>query len=124
MSHDATEQTKLGPGFDVTGISGAGATIYANDVDMEDTASSSVRVVGEIVPDTTASSLGLLSMDVPAMESAQGVMGPFTVETWDQSDAEAGSTSNAPSGETVSNPGASGSQATSDVSHQQATTTT
>ena len=59
MSHEPTEGTKLGPGFAVTGISGAGATIYPNEVEMEDTASSSLRVVGEIVPESTVSSLGL-----------------------------------------------------------------
>ena len=69
MSHEYTEHTKLGPGFDVTGISSAGATIYLNEVDMEDTASSSVRVVGEVVPGSPESSLGLALADVPTAES-------------------------------------------------------
>ena len=64
MSHEATEQTKLGPGFDVTSISGAGATIYVNDVDMEDTASNSVRFTGETIPKSNESSLGLTPPDV------------------------------------------------------------
>ena len=59
MSQEYTERTKLGPGFDVTGISSAGATVYANEVDMEDTASSSPQIVGEVVPQSTESSLGL-----------------------------------------------------------------
>ena len=78
MSHEYTEQTKLGPGFDVTGISGAGVTIYANEVDMEDTASSSPQIVGEVVPQSTESSLGLALADVPAAESQQCVTGPRT----------------------------------------------
>ena len=64
MSHEPAEQTKLGPGFDVTGLSGAGATLYANDTEMEDTASSSVRVVGETIPESLESSLGLTAPDV------------------------------------------------------------
>ena len=124
MSHDATNRIKLGPGFDVTGISGAGATIYANDVDMEDTASSSVRVVGEIMPGSPESSLGLALANVPTAESQPGVMGPRMVEEWIQSEADIESASDVCSGESVSNPGVSGSQAIVDVAHQMVSTAT
>ena len=50
ISYDATEHTKLGPGFDVQYVSGAQPTTYYNDAKMEDTASSSVRFVGEAIP--------------------------------------------------------------------------
>ena len=73
ISHEYTEQTKLGPGFDVTGISDAGAMLYLNEVEMEDTASSSVRIVGEVVPGSPKSSLGLALADVPTAESQPGV---------------------------------------------------
>ena len=79
MSQEYTERTKLGPGFDVTGISGAGMTVYANEVDMEDTASSSPQIVGEVVPQSTASSLGLALAGVLTAESQPRVTGPRTV---------------------------------------------
>ena len=124
MSRAPTEETKLGPGFDVTGISGAGATIYPNEVDMEDTASSLPRIVGETVPESTESSLGLTPADVHAAGSGRSVMGPRTAETRRQSDADVGSASHALSGESVSNPGVSGAQTTVDTAHQTQQTAT
>ena len=118
MSHEYTEQTKLGPGFDVTGISGAGATVYADEVDMEDTASSAPQIVGEVVPGSPETSLGLALAGVPTTESQPGVMGPRTAEERTESDADTQSASNAHRGEYVSNPGASGSQAPDNVTNQ------
>ena len=115
MSHEPTEQTKLGPSFDVTSISGAGATLYANDTEMEDIASSSVRIVGETIPESPESSLGLTAPDVHAGQLTGSVTGPRTMETRSFGDADAGSTS----GEHVSNPGAHNSQTNIDASHQQ-----
>ena len=109
MSHEYTEQTKLSPGFDVTGISGAGATIYPNEVDTEDTASSSIWIVGEVMPGSPESSLGLARADVLTAESQLGVMGPCTAEERIQSEADLESASDVHSGESVSNPGISGS---------------
>ena len=117
MSHEATERTKLGPGFDITGISGAGATIYPDDAEMEDTASNSVKVVGEVVPDSTESSLGLTSPDVPTGESTQGVTGASMAETRDQLDADIQSTARAASDDHVSKPAPSGSHITYAVPH-------
>ena len=88
MSQEYTERTKLGPGFDVTGISGAGATVYANEVDMEDTASSSPQIVGEVVPQSTESSLGLALAGVLTAESQPGVTGPRTAGERTESDAD------------------------------------
>ena len=96
-------------------MSGAQPTTYHNDAEMEDTASSSVRFVGETIPESTDSSLGLRRSDVPAEQSGQGVTGPRTTETRSFGDADAGSTS----GEQISNPGASDSQVTNDASRQQ-----
>ena len=110
MSHEPTEGTKLGPGFAVTGISDAGATIYPNEVEMEDTASSSLRVVGEIVPESTVSSLGLTPADVHAAGSGRSVMGLRTAETRIQGEADVGTASDAFSGESLSNPDVSGTQ--------------
>ena len=59
MSHEHTDGTKLGPGFDAVSVSTAVDQDYPNDWEMEDTASSSVRVVGEVVAETDVSSLGL-----------------------------------------------------------------
>ena len=118
MSQEYTERTRLGPGFDVTGMSGAGAIVYPNEVDMEDTASSSPQIVGEVVPQSTESSLGLALADVPTAESQPGVTGPRTTEMRIQGEADAESASDARSGETISNPGVSGSQVPGDVSGQ------
>ena len=122
MSHAPTEETKLGPGFDVTGISGAGATVYPDEIDMEDTASSSVRLVGETVPATTESSLGLTPADVHAAGVDCSVMGPRTAEMRSRSEAELGMASDAFSGESMSNPGVSGTQALVEAAHQTAMT--
>ena len=104
------EQTKLGPGFDVTGISGAGATIYVHDdAEMEDTASSSPQFLGETIPESQESSLGLTPSDVPAGESTRSVTGLRMAEMWNDGDVDTGSTAQVPSGELLSNPGASGS---------------
>ena len=118
MSHEYTERTKLGPGFDVTGISGASAIVYIDEIDMEDTASSAPQIVGEVVPGSTESSLGLALADVHTAESQPGVMGPRTAETRRQSDADVDSASHALSGESVSNLGISGAQATVDTARQ------
>ena len=110
MSHELTEQTKLGPGFDVTGISGAGATIYVHDdAEMEDTASSSPQFLGETIPESHESSLGLTPSDVLAGESTHSVTGTRTAETRNLHDADPGSTAKVHSGESVSNPSTSGS---------------
>ena len=109
MSHEATDQTKLGLGFDVTGISGARATLYANDTEMEDTASSSVRIVGETIPESPESSLGLTAPDVLVGQLTEGVTSPRTTEMRSFGDADLGLASNAHRGEAVSNPGAGGS---------------
>ena len=59
MSQEHTDGTKLGPGFDAVGVSTAVDQDYPNDWEMADTASSSVKVVGEVVAETDVSSLGL-----------------------------------------------------------------
>ena len=74
MSHDGTERTKLGPGFDVQYVSGAQPTTYHGDAEMEDTASSSPQFLGETIPESTESSLGLTHSDVPAEESTRSVV--------------------------------------------------
>ena len=59
MSHKHTDGTKLGSSFNAVGVSTIVDQDYPNDWEMEDTASSSVRVVGEVVAETDVSSLGL-----------------------------------------------------------------
>ena len=124
MLHSDFERTWMVPSINTPSVHGVQLTQSSDDEEMEDTASSSGRNLGETVPDSTASSLGLTPTDVPTMESSQGVMGPRTAETRNQSDADTGSTTNSPGGEHISNPGASGSQATVDVPHQPAMTAT
>ena len=59
MSQEHTDGMKLGPGFDAVSVSTAVDQDYPNDWEMEDTPSSSVKVVGEVVPEMDVSSLGL-----------------------------------------------------------------
>ena len=125
MSHSDSERTWTAPGVNTPSIHGVQPTQSSDDEEMEDTASSSVRYLGEIVPDTTASSLGLTPTDVPTVASSRGVTGPRTTETRNQSDADAESTAHTHKGEHVSNLGVSGTlPAKVDVSHQQVTTAT
>ena len=58
MSQGCTDGTKSGPGFDAVGVSTADDQDYPNEWEMEDTASSSVKVVGKVVPETDVSSFG------------------------------------------------------------------
>ena len=108
MSHDGTERTKLGPGFDVPYVSSTQPTTYHDDAEMEDTASSSPQFLGETIPESTDSSLGLTRSDVPAEESTHSVTGLRTAQTRNQSDADPGSTVNVLNEESNSNPGTSG----------------
>ena len=119
MSHDGTERTKLGPGFDVPYISGVQPTTYHDDAEMEDTASSSPQLLGETIPESPDSLLGLTHSDVPAEESTHSVTGLRTVQMQNQSDADPGSTVNVLSDESNSNPGTSGIQCNVEGSHQQ-----
>ena len=49
---------------------------YPNDWEMEDTASSSVRIVGEVVGETDVSSLGLSPQVALTANSLRNVTGP------------------------------------------------
>ena len=70
--------TKLGPGFDAVGVSTADDQDYPNDWEMEDTASGSVKVVGEVVPETDVSSLGLSPQVALTTDSLRNLTGPST----------------------------------------------
>ena len=76
MSQEHTDGTKLGPGFDAVGVSTADDQDYPNEWEMEDTASSSVKVVGEVVPETDVSSLGLSPQVALTADSLRNVTGP------------------------------------------------
>ena len=111
------ECTKLGPGFDAIGVSTADDQDYPNDLDMEDTASSNVQVIGEVVPKTDVSSLGL-TLTVPlSAEYLREVTGPSMAATRNPDDAGLASTGNVISGAHVAETTANGSQAPSDVWH-------
>ena len=87
MSQEYTDGTKLGPGFDAVGVSTADDQDYPNDWEMEDTASSSVKVVGEVVPETDVSSLGLSPQDALTVDTLRNVTGPSTAATRNLGDA-------------------------------------
>ena len=122
MSQDATERTKLGPGFDILDISGTPTTVYRSEEEMEDTATSSVKLVGETIPELDASSLGLSPQNPITADSLRSVTGARTSETRSSSDAEAQHTARDTAGERVYDPAAGGSHVPpADVSHQAGT---
>ena len=87
MSQEHTDGTKLGPGFGAVGVSTADDQDYPNEWEMEDTASSSVKVVGEVVPETDVSSLGLSPQVALTADSLRNVTGPSTAAARNLGDA-------------------------------------
>ena len=117
MSHKHTDGTKLGPGFDVVGISTAIDQDYPNDWEMEDTSCSSVRVVGEVVAETDVSSLGLSPQVALTADSLRNVTGPSTVVAQNLGDVGSDVTESLISGVNMAETIASGLQVPSDVRH-------
>ena len=117
MLQEPTEHTKLGPGFDVVGISTAVDQDYPNDWEMEDTASSSVRVVGEVVPETNVSSLGLSPQVALTADSLRNVTGTGMAAARNQGDVDSGSMFDWVSGVNMAETTASGSQAPREEQH-------
>ena len=85
MSQEGTERTKLGPRFEILDVSGTLTTVYHKE-EMEDTASSSIKLVGETVPNSDESSLGVSPQNSITADSLQNVTGPRTAETQNVSD--------------------------------------
>ena len=81
MSQEQMERTKLGPGYNVVGVSTVKDQDYPNDQEMEDTTFSNMQVIGEVVPKTDASSLGLTPTVPLSTEYLREVMGPSTAVT-------------------------------------------
>ena len=110
MSHEQTERTKLGPSYNVFGVSTVEDSDYPNDQEMEDTASSPVQIIGEEVPEMDVSSLGLTPTVPLSAEYLREVTGPSTAATRNLDDAGSVSTENVMSGAHVAETIASGSQ--------------
>ena len=117
MSRQNTDGTKLGPGFDAVGVSTADDQDYLNKWEMQDTASSSVRIVGEVVPETDVSSLGLSPQVALTADSLRNVTGTGTAATRNPCDADSGSMFDWVSGVNVAETTASGSQAPHEEQH-------
>ena len=77
---------------------------------MEDTASSNVQIIGEVVPKTDASSLGLTPTVPLSTEYLHEVTGPSTAAMRNPGDVGSGSTENVISGANVAETIASGLQ--------------
>ena len=69
MSQEGTERIKLGPGFEILNVSGTPTTIYHNEEEMENAASSSLKLVGETVPNSDESSLGVSPQNLITADS-------------------------------------------------------
>ena len=117
MSHEYTDGTKLGPGFDAVGISTAVDQDYPNDQEMQDTASSSVRVVGGVVPEMDVSLLGLSLQVALTADSLQNVTGPSTAAARNPGDAGSDVTENLISGVNMAETTTRGLRVPSDVRH-------
>ena len=87
MSQEQMDRTKLGPDFDTVGVSTIVDQDYPNDWEMEDTTSSSVRIIGEVVGETNVSSLGLSPQVALTADSLRNVTGPSTAAAWNSGDA-------------------------------------
>ena len=109
MSQEPTEHTKLGPGFDAVGVSTTVDQDYPNDWEMEDTASSLVRVVGEVVLEMDVSSLGLSPQVALTVDSLSNVMGTGTAMAQNPGDVDSDSMFDWVSGVNVAETTASGS---------------
>ena len=121
MSQEHTDGTKLGPGFDAVGVSTADDQDYPNEWEMEDTASSSVRVVGEVVPETDVSSLGLSPQDALTADALRHVTSLSTAAARNPGDAESDLNESLFRGANVAETTASGFQTPGDVRHPIAT---
>ena len=124
MSHKQTEQTKLGPKYDMYGVETNTNSFYLNDQDMEDTASSPVQLVGEVVPKSDVPSLGLIPTDPLTMENLREVTGPCMTLVQNPSEMESVSTKTVITGANVAKPTASGSQTFGDAQHHMEIATT
>ena len=117
MSREHTERTKLGPGFDAVGVSTADDQDYPNDWEMEDTASSNVQVIGEVILEKDVSSLGL-TLTVPlSKEYLREMTVPSIAATRNLGDAGLALTRNVIGGINVVETIANGLQAPSDARH-------
>ena len=117
MSREQAECIKLGPGFDAVGVSTADDQDYPNDLDMEDTTSSNMQVIGEVVPEMDVSSLGLTPTVPLSVEYLREVTGPSTAAMRNPGEAGSGSTENVISGANVAETIASGLQTPRDGKH-------
>ena len=117
MSQEYTDGTKLGLGFDAVGVSTAVDQDYPNNWEMDDTASSSVRVVGEVVPETDVSSLGLSPQVALTADSLRNVTGSSMVAARNPGDAGSDVNESLFTNANLAETTASGSQTPSDVRH-------
>ena len=124
MSREQMEQTKLGPRYDVYGVETNTNSLYPNDQDMEDTASSPVQLVGEVVPESDVPSLGLTPTDPLTAANLREVTGPHMTVERNSGDTESISKENVITDANVAEPTASGSQTFGDAQHHTETAAT
>ena len=123
MSQEQTEHTKLGPGYSVFGVSTVEDPDYPNDLEMEDTASSPMQVIGKTVPESDVSLLDLTPTVPLSAEYFREVTGLSTGATWNLGDVGSVSTENVISGVNMAETTASGSQTPHDGQHPKESTT-
>ena len=122
MLQKQMERTKLGLGFDAVGISIADDQDYPNDLDMENTTSSNVQVISEVVPKMDVASLGLTPTVPLSAEYVREVTGPSMAAMQNPDDAGSVLTENVISGMHMAETTASGSQIPHDGNHPKEST--
>ena len=107
----------MGPHFDAVGVSAADDQDYPNDWEMENTASSNVQVIDEVVPEKDVSSLGLTPTVHLSEEYLCKMIVPIMATMRNLGDAGLALTGNVISGVNVAETTASRLQAPSDAWH-------
>ena len=69
MSHDSTNASGHGEGFSIINVDGTPTTVYHQEAEMSDTASSSVKVEKEVIAESILSSLGLTPQDTLSVDA-------------------------------------------------------
>ena len=88
MSGWENNETPLEPSFSIINVNGVPTTVYSREDEMDDTASSSVKFVGEVVPETDVPSLSLPMQQSLSAAALSGLISTSQEATRTISDAD------------------------------------
>ena len=87
MSGWENKETPLEPSFSIINVDGVSTTVYNREEEMDNTASSSVKFVGEVVPETDVPSLSLPTQQSLSTADLSGLISTPQETTRTSSDA-------------------------------------